>query len=67
MGDRGHQVGVVAGLADRVAVMYLGRIAELSPRDALYARPLHPYAEALLSAVNVIRRVLASPRPVCTT
>jgi oligopeptide transport system ATP-binding protein len=43
---------MVRHLADRVAVMYLGRIAELSPRDDLYSRPLHPYAEALLSAVN---------------
>jgi oligopeptide transport system ATP-binding protein len=42
---------MVRHIADRVAVMYLGRIAELSPRDALFARPLHPYAEALLSAV----------------
>jgi oligopeptide transport system ATP-binding protein len=57
-----HDLSMVRHIADRVAVMYLGRIAELSPRDALYARPLHPYAEALLSAVNEPDPVRAANR-----
>jgi peptide/nickel transport system ATP-binding protein len=46
-----HDLGVIAGRADRVAVMYAGRIAELSDTETLFARPRHPYSEALFQAL----------------
>ena len=46
-----HDIGVVRYLADRIAVMYLGRIMELAPTDKMFTGPNHPYTEALLSAV----------------
>ncbi|MBK7903125.1 MAG: ABC transporter ATP-binding protein [Proteobacteria bacterium] len=46
-----HDLGVVAGLADRVAVMYAGRIVETAPTDELFSAPQHPYTAALLAAV----------------
>ena len=46
-----HDMAAVERLADRVAVMYLGRIVEVAPRSELFSRPLHPYTVSLLSAV----------------
>jgi oligopeptide/dipeptide ABC transporter ATP-binding protein len=49
-----HDLSVVRHVADRVAVMYLGRLAESGDTGTVYSRPAHPYTQALLSAIPVV-------------
>jgi oligopeptide/dipeptide ABC transporter ATP-binding protein len=57
-----HDLGVVRHVSDRIAVMYLGKLVELSPAEELYQRPIMPYTEALLSAVPIPDPDLARKR-----
>ena len=58
-----HDLGVIRHVSDRIAVMYLGLVVEISPADPLYAQPIHPYTEALISAIPTIETDDETGRP----
>jgi peptide/nickel transport system ATP-binding protein/oligopeptide transport system ATP-binding protein len=61
-----HNMGVVEHISDRVAVMYLGRVAEITDRERIFAAPRHPYTQALLSAVPIPDPALRRSRVILT-
>jgi len=58
-----HDLGVVRGISDRVMVMYLGKVCEIAPTDALYSAPRHPYTATLLASVPTLTPSRRTERP----
>jgi oligopeptide transport system ATP-binding protein len=58
-----HDLGVIRHVSDRIAVMYLGLVVEIAPADPLYEQPIHPYTEALVSAIPSIETDGEAARP----
>ncbi|WP_163100633.1 ABC transporter ATP-binding protein [Peribacillus alkalitolerans] len=61
-----HDLGVVRHISDRVGVMYLGRLVEITDAEKLYEKPLHPYTEALLAAVPIPDPTIKKERQLLT-
>lgn len=61
-----HDLGVVRHISDRVGVMYLGRLVEITDAEKLYEKPLHPYTEALLAAVPIPDPTIKKDRQLLT-
>jgi peptide/nickel transport system ATP-binding protein len=59
-----HDLAVVKAVSDRVAVMYLGRLCEVGPTEALYCEPAHPYTRLLLEAIPVPDPAVRPPQSV---
>ncbi|MGE5553052.1 MAG: ABC transporter ATP-binding protein [Betaproteobacteria bacterium] len=58
-----HDLGLMRNVADRTAVMYLGKVVELAPTERLFTRPLHPYTQLLLSSIPVVSAEDEAVRP----